>query len=426
MKFIQYNNQAGWRIINARQITRGFMQSSNTNSFFNPSIAIPPLAAARQPALEAKQSTTQSPAPAINYIWIGPASSIPGHDIGGPIAMAEANIDNPNANPIVFWCLEKYRSEYENKFKDYNIQVRSIESQIHLAENSGSPDLVASARLLKNIYETCLNDDRNSIRDRVTFKDAASFFLLQSVGGYVIDTNVLPIEQKPFTLPAFDVFQAPSTNFYIAEPGHLECWMLYAPGKENNQAKEMLRMYHAKWEAAEKIRKETLLDNYQDALGHAVMDPIFKCYSQHSIETFSTKPHRENFYRDILNMNLRKTYSNTHRETKTSEIFYLTLGSNIPQLRAFIRHGGNVNEKIITPEEGFYKDETALYLAIRSRCRPEIIRMLLEAGANPDAEVVYHSKITTPREMMPLINKEYLAILQTIEAEKAVKKIKQP
>ena len=133
---------------------------------------------------------------------------------------------------------------------------------------------------------------------------------------------------------------------------------------------------------------------------------------------------------------MRKTYSNTHvfylrskyepglfgaplakEDKKLSEIFYLIMANNIPQLRIFIENKGNINEQIVQPEtKAFFKGETPLHIAIRSKASKEVIKLLMNAGANLDLVAEYPKKAQSIRNLL-LSNPNYSALLKNIKTD---------
>jgi hypothetical protein len=378
--------------------------------------------------------------PPINYIWIGPPAQIPGQDIGGPIEMAKVNQENP----ITFWCLEEQKSYYIDKFKEYkNITIHSLET--HLREKQDPESKISNdAKLMQKLLDTCLKEaGRGSIRDRVTVKDAFSLFLLHSIGGYILDTNVLPLKEDKLSLKSYDKVGFPCLKKPVLLPCDLECWLMFSPNPMHEQAKLLFSGYYSLWLESENLRK-TLSDKnkslkeYYDFMGKPIMRPILDVYQRYKCHLFDAKPHKHNYYTDIPDLGLRKTYNNTHvfvpqknkydpklfdsknqdQDERPSEIFFLVYSRNIVQLKVFIASGGNVNEQIKTPLENLIDaGETPLHLAIRTKALKEVIQLLLESGAEPDLAITYQNKtLPTARELTQLAaHSKYADIINTFE-----------
>lgn len=373
----------------------------------------------------------------IHYLWIGPPAQIAGQDIGGPMAMAKVN----KSNPITFWCLEEQQSYYADKFKDYkNITVSSVESHIKAKLAPGST-MKTDAEILQDIMDTCLKKEgRGSIRDRVTFKEAFSLFLLQSTGGYVLDSNVLPTSEEKISLGARPTLTVPAIQTPVKHRKDLECWMMYSPKAENKEAKTIFTKFYLLWKQAENLRATLIetkqsLEAYYDLISNIILLPIFEVFKQNMVGVFNTKIGTENNFVDVPELGLHKTYSNTHRfemrskyepglfgaegrdkDQVPNEIFFLIRNQNKIQLKAYIEARGDVNDRITktNSESGVYIGETPLHFAARLKASSEIIKMLLEAGADIELRVKYPTKEYSVRELL-LQNKEYASILNTFE-----------
>ena len=379
-----------------------------------------------KPPLEIKSSVTspsKTESPPIHYIWVGPPAQIAGQDTGGPITMARVNKDNP----IQFWCLEKHKKEYVEKFKEYkNITINTIESQ---AKHSSSMQIMLNS---------CLNaKERGSIRDRVTVKDAFALFLLQTKGGYIIDTNILPQDEEKLNLGKHEKTYFPAMQTPIQKRTDLECWLMYSPRADTDEAKEMFAGFYARWRESELLRKKLIrfgesLEEYYSFMGSVIMKPIFEAYHKFKLGVFDTVKAEGVAYVDVPALKLRKTYSNTHhfvmrskyeptlfgaegkaQDNNINEIFALALTSNIPQLKVFIENGGKVNDTIKNKIPGYYEGETPLHIAARNESNPEVVKLLLEAGANLEFVAKYNDKEISARDM--LLNKGYGEILNDFE-----------
>jgi len=346
--------------------------------------------------------------PSINYLWIGPPAQIAGHDIGGPIEMAEQD----QSQPVVFWCLEKHKKYYDDKFKQYkNIIVKSAEEFVKAGLDHESKS-ATEAELVKQIMDVCLGGDRGAIRDYVTVKEAFSLYLLQSVDGYILDSNVLPVEQevkREFShrdAVSFPVLQSPPKKH-----NHLDCWMMYGP-KGNQAASKILKLFHTKWWEREQYRAELLeqrkdLKDYYSWMSSVITESIFAVYQNDGLGLIDTRSDKDKLFIDVPELGLHKTYSNTHKyemrskyepnlfgakgresDTKLNEIFYLAAADNVPQLKVFIKHGGDINDQVKAGITGFYEGETPLHIAIRYQ-KLNALKELLTAGAKLDLKAKY-------------------------------------
>ena len=196
---------------------------------------------------------TSRPLPTCHFTWIGPPSAIDnsehkevGHDIDGVIKFAKYA-----ENPVVFYCLEEYSEYYKKEFEKQgvaNIQVKSAESLIKECHDSKDAYLTSQADLISKLFKDNLK--RATKRDLVTVKELMSLLIIYINGGYALDSNIQPLEMKPFSLPSYDDIMAPSLGYMY------EVWMLFAP-KDNEKVKNGIKYFLEAWQEAEKIYQES-------------------------------------------------------------------------------------------------------------------------------------------------------------------------
>lgn len=347
--------------------------------------------------------------PTLHYIWVGPPNKagvgVPGHDVAGPIEMAKANKNNP----IQFWCLYDHIEYYKDKFKDYPIQVAAIE--VHIRACSEVLEFQFETDYLIEIILTCLDKARDSIRDRVTVKEAFSLLLLYTLGGYTLDTNIMPDRAK-VKLPGYLTFHAPAftENPY---PGDIEFWMLYSPAKGDIKAKELLDKFYKKWLKSEEYRKKYGEDARYYELAAAIM-PIMKVFRRGGMDLWIV-PNLESNFIQVKELGLIKYYSNTHKYQSRKiynprlfqkqgsgrhELFSAVQYPDTSFLKSLISYGVDVNMRVSKTTPYSYKNETALHIAV-SRDNLPAAMLLLEAGANPDLLAIYPGGVKkTARELM--------------------------
>jgi hypothetical protein len=350
--------------------------------------------------------------PTLHYIWVGPPNKagvgVPGHDVAGPIGMAKANKNNT----IRFWCLYEHMEYYKDRFKDYPIQVAAIE--VHIRDCSEVLEFQSETDYLIDIMLTCLDKARDSIRDRVTVKEAFSLLLLYTLGGYTLDTNIMP-DTAQVTLPGYLTFHAPAFAEH-PHPGDIEFWMLYSPAKGDIKAKELLDKFYKKWLHSEEYRKEHGEDaNYYD-LAAAIM-PIMKVFRRGGIDLWIV-PNLESNFIQVKELGLIKYYSNTHRYQSRKiynpglfahkhgkgrvmhELFLAAQSPDTSFLESLIRYGADVNMRVSKTTPYAYKHGTALHIAVSNGNVPAAL-LLLKAGANPDLLAIYPGGVKkTARELM--------------------------
>jgi hypothetical protein len=264
--------------------------------------------------MERQQSSVVHPT--INFIWIGPYSKIPGHDIIGPLRMAALN----TSNPIEYFCLERYLERYRLRLNTDGIRVTSIES--FLASQT-IPALQDYATQLRNIMDFLLS--YNTISDRVIFKDYFSLFLLRAKFEYFADTNVYPrTDQTSIELPAGN---SPGITIGYDEPpmnseeelwGHSECFFMYIPNNAQGiqTIDAWLQEYLKQWPDIKRMRLSGQRDYSQVANGKM-------------IDAISSQPlsGNSNFYyyqypNGYLSYGLQKRFFNTHKPKNRAQ--YIT------------------------------------------------------------------------------------------------------
>lgn len=350
-------------------------------------------------------SEKKSSSPIINYIWIGDpieagGPGIPGHDIGGPKSMAEVNKENP----LIFWCLDAHVEKYREKFKEHkNIEVRSVEK--HITECATDPRFEQSAKILQEILTRSLHtDERGSIRDRVTLKDAFSLFLLLSVGGYTLDTNIEPMNEKEHSLPKKDDIRV--ITFEKKPTSHLgvEVWTMYSPAVNLEVMQNIIVEFHKRWLETEELRKkEGPSEPYYRSLGPMITIPLFEAMRRKEISSFIATESPSGSFATVKELGTHKTLSNTHKfemrkkydskfitstgaSEQVSEIFFAAGVGNTKALERLIKYGADINETINKKISGCYIGETPLHLAILTQ-QTASIELLLSKGADLEKKV---------------------------------------
>jgi len=206
----------------------------------------------------------------LNYIWIGePRIKAGGQDVIGPETVGQnflkfASEAKHEANPIVFWCLEKHVKEYQDYFAQHGIslKVNAIEPYIKGCRE----DNVNSEEVLR-IFNTFLGPGRNQTIDRIYLKDLFNNFLLATQGGYVMDTAVQTTLHAPVHFPEYSKFMFP----YLEADGGKGCsdvWLQYAPPDNLARAKRALEYYLMHFKDVERIFSEVgYLPKYHNEMG---------------------------------------------------------------------------------------------------------------------------------------------------------------
>jgi hypothetical protein len=210
----------------------------------------------------------------VHYIWVGPPSSfahssgVLGHDVTALYEMWQA-VAHERKHQIVFWCLKEYVPFYTDLLAECllganPVQIGSIESYLEDCMQDEGDDLFYEEKQAYDAYLVSLfiqlflrEGEKSSIADRVSCKELFSIFLLRSIGGYILDTNVkptkteLPILPKPASSVQFLLPVLPGVHpFKYWKQGRpvrfplesFECWVMYSTG-DNEITRPMVRKF---------------------------------------------------------------------------------------------------------------------------------------------------------------------------------------
>lgn len=296
----------------------------------------------------------------IHYVWVGPPSpaktvenQFAGHDVVGPIQMADAN----QSNPIIYWCLDKHQSAFKRKLPK-NVRVESIQSYIDKCLKSEDARIREMAQKMREILVTSLKQDK--VRDRVTVKDAFTLFLHATQSHesmYTLDTNISPTQDK-VDFPNYQKFMLPQLSDSI-----IDCWAMYSstPNKEIPQI--VFASYYDDWLVAMKIFKEEGYSaKFQAQLGHAIVTNLDRVTQQRQFYriagTWQSKLGLDDDDYDSSNVELRglpikKAYFNSHRVD--SQVIKIPEDFNYKQLSErlqsfIINHKWELNKGGVTIE----------------------------------------------------------------------------
>jgi len=205
--------------------------------------------------------------PSINYIWVGPPAAdgkYKGHDIDGPIAMAQELQKQKKKNVVVFWCQKKHLTEYQQKLGKHGIYCRAIEDLLDVNSKSKDEDIRDATQSVQRLLTACSIPGRitkQPYRDKVTIKEMFSYYLAYLEGGYIFDTNIKPIPDHALQLENYERMHAPI--LYDEKKGQkkgklTEVWGMFSPGNKNSDAKKAFQFYFDHWNKLEEaeIRNE--------------------------------------------------------------------------------------------------------------------------------------------------------------------------
>lgn len=349
----------------------------------------------------------------INFVWIGPPKITQGgHDVIG-IESIQRNYDKffpeskesgccsfwrspkSDRNPLVFWCQSKYIKTYQKYFKEKSI-VAKIESVDDYISKTGADHCLTVEKVYRDLLKAPLGG--KTIRDRVTFKEIFSLFLLSTQGGYFLDSNIQAMDDKPVNFSEHSQFRFPA----IRSESSLEVWMLYCPLNDKRRARKSLKYFLDNYLICEQqYRKNYNLEQYHKNLGRLVVDAV--CLGDQRAYLVENHPNTwacSNFSAAQTNVpthNLIKVYYNTHKphqEHAYSSAHYDAMHGKTERLKFHLDHGINVNLTANANSKGHpdmtYEswNETLLHGAVSCANSPEhvaTVKLLLEYGANINA-----------------------------------------
>lgn len=379
----------------------------------------------------------------INFVWVGPPKyNQGGHDVVGISSIASNFSKFGQKNPLIFWCENKYKQEYEKYFSDNGIPVTVNAIEEHLEAKSSDTNQVGYVRTkatqVDNIYRTLFDDKRVKIleekqntdiqiKDRVRFKNVFFLFIVATEGGYVLDTNIRAPEDVQVDFTSFDTFHFPLTQ-EESKPDQVEIWMLYSPEPNFERARNSLNNALCKYSAyLPLLCWQGLSSNDIDRMGNvSAVNSITLSPSNdlHDIQANIWKAKRlsnsNDFY--VEEINVIKEYYNTHYGNTDDNYSIIQLHAafgQIDRIRDDIKYGLKPGEFVRNPCRESSKlsfdavNETLLHIVMRylknenSRFL-ECARIYLENGADPNAiyqYTPYHrgEKLST-RERSPLFD----------------------
>ncbi len=244
-----------------------------------------------------------------------------------------------------------------------------------------------------------MRSGRNLVRDRVTLKEAFSLFLLNSAGGYTVDTNVVPMPDKFVHFPSYSTFYLPFVGDREGdevERNRVDCWCMFNP-LGNEKPKLMLDEFHKAWKDSEEI---FAIGGVHDKYYHSKVAPIMitsiqKACKDGHFGTWEALTDNDDISREVKELNIIKYYFNTHVYEMTpsaaaapNKLFGSIKNKPLPQifvaikdnttslLQMLLAEGANPNAKYTSKDAN---DETLLHYAARNN-KHECVKILLASG----------------------------------------------
>lgn len=360
-------------------------------------------------------------APTLHYTWIGPPpdnKGVRGHDVTCVKRMAEIN----QTNPIKFWCLEAQAQHYQDEFKSHpNVEVCAVEAQLR-EDSLYETQYQRYAQVIHELMRMVLSDERNTVRDRVTIKDAFVTYLLMRHGGYTVDTNIEPVPGANVQFPEHDVFK-------IARVHHVnhkdmddapECFLMYMPDNsyDKKKAQAVLNDYFTTAIKCEEERGRPGFD-YEYTLGCCYILGLYNQKADFFMGDSYTRDARDVFFEEL---GVVKHYFNTHKaqyaKTDRPMIYSATLRGDLDRVAVMLNSGDDVNKAFSNDK---VTNESLLHLAVRNQ-DGAMVALLIDAGANINAAthydgefkgITFNNELLTPLELAKkLNNQEIVAIFK--------------
>ena len=337
----------------------------------------------------------------LNCIWIGPPAEridggVPGHDLIGPMHLwSKINLDTAT---LTFWCLSNYLQHYQKAFLNTPVILSSIEELLSKSTSSAARSILTlKNRLLDK------TTGRGEIKDNVTVKEAISLFILCERGGYVLDTNIMPIRKNKALIDFshYDSFMVPAISAPTLHNGsvcqRIDVWMMYSPPGNSSHAEKALNEFLEKTTILEPdlFIKERYTQQYFDTVRNFITravaaNPIIGMIEieamKDKIQTWTTSaPANKYNYTVITGPSVVKYYFNTHikenfltRTTFPNQVHFEALNGGVRNLIFLLTHGANIHSTI---NMCGLKSYTPLDAAISKR-NIAIISVLLFYGAD--------------------------------------------
>lgn len=318
------------------------------------------------------RESKQEPAPSadpINIIWIGPPASretgvVCAHDEWGTTQVAKHNT-------VKFWVLNQYADAYREKFADHPaIKIRSIESIVSTVAKSGSnADIAAYANWIQCQMKRLLSKERNHVRDRVTVKNMVAFLLLYHLGGYVLDSNVCPMNSdKPIQFKAYDKFMFPKYKERIYGGSDMDVWMLYSPRHFNRALRSCLRFQSLTDQAETTHQREGYSARYHTLCGSNVVSAALDRATVYSLpnltdtDGWAAKCDHTTGIAKVPELLCEKYYFNTHKhQAHQNQAFFLIQANRPIELQRLLKSGDDINQTVSSPP---WRNYSLLHAAI--------------------------------------------------------------
>lgn len=249
--------------------------------------------------------------PQISYIWYGPPAKN-GHDIQGCLNMSRSV---SVTEKIVFFCPADYVQHYQLQFSlCINVTVTSIEGHVRQYAEIKEKDKISLKIAAQKVQEVidCIETSLDPIkRDLFSVKEIISLFVLVTDGGFIFDSNIQSMGDKPIKLPVYSKFAAPVVDNCI------DCWMMFAPPNDpRKSALFLVDQFHLLFFIARKKFSENLNSlEYHDAATDAIIQPLWNLNRKGDLKLLKVQPSSFNAYLPsiiVSELNIIKFFNRTH------------------------------------------------------------------------------------------------------------------
>lgn len=299
--------------------------------------------------------------PTVNVFWIGEPTRpgvpdvIPGHDTVGIELLMDANDDK---NPFAFWCLRKHRGHYQKRFaariEQKRLEIKCIEDV--LEQDFPDPDAEALKKEVNKIINFCLyNPKHGSIRDKAFVKDIFIVTFLMLFDGWVLDSNIVPMEGEKVYFPHLDSFHIPHNPPEVES--RIDLWMMYSPASSRATVRAILSNCLKYWKThnLETLPPDTL--RYSLELGSVMIYPIENALNEQKIKKWDYVWHPANYCPLIKNLKIMKIHLSTHIHDRSPRVNFRNLPAVLKAvsighpgwLRGILNEGADASNKALVP-----------------------------------------------------------------------------
>jgi hypothetical protein len=257
----------------------------------------------------------------LNYVWIGQPTdgsyASPGHDTEYVKRMAN-RVAGEGSHQVYFWCLKRWVEIYQAAFRGYAVIVCCIED--HLDASLVNPLLREESFQVRALMQCLLSEARSSCRDFVLVKEIVTFFLLASLGDYVLDTNVKPKPGEELCLDKHSNFHLPVFNRMPKSASDIDIWMMYSPAAVDQHSIPLraVRRFCATWRTLQNTYKGDFnTEHYYKEVSSIALNTLIRFIQAGEQMQFwlvtNTSLGKEEYELTVPALKVIKHYTNSHK-----------------------------------------------------------------------------------------------------------------